>query len=146
MIVSAQECHKYESRKSPEILPIGKGGAWKLPRWFKFLKIYRETARCLYSCWSEDAKMQSFFKNNMNPIIMRFETAAPQWTKLLLVNLDFFMCHIYWSRTEKRSVLYTDKHVPWFPQDCCSKMTRLLVEKWRGNWPTMFHISCYIKA
>ena len=39
------------------------------------------------------------------------ETRESSKTKLLLVNLGFFMRHIYWSRTEQLFVLYTGKNV-----------------------------------
>ena len=47
-------------------------------------------------------------------------------TKLLLVNMGFFMCHIYWSETEQPSVLYTD--ALFISQTIGRKMTSLLVD------------------
>ena len=35
-------------------------------------------------------------------------------TKLLLMKLGFFMCNIYWSRTDQPSVLYTETNIPRF--------------------------------
>ena len=32
--------------------------------------------------------------------------------RLLLVNMGFFMCHIYWSGIRKLSALYTERSVP----------------------------------
>ena len=53
-------------------------------------------------------------------------------TKLLLVDLGFFLCHFYWSSTEQLSVWFTATNVPWF--------SRLIVE----NWPDLvfFTILC----
>ena len=41
------------------------------------------------------------------------EAEAVHETKLLLVNLGLFMCHVYWSIIEQLLVVYADK--------CCLK-------------------------
>ena len=37
-------------------------------------------------------------------------------SRLLLVNLDFFVCHVFWSGTEQHSVSHRETNVPRLPQ------------------------------
>ena len=60
----------------------------------------------------------------------------PTWTKLVLVNLGFFMSHIYLSETEHLSVVYTETNVPWFPKMIGPRLARILVD--------IFHNICLI--
>ena len=48
--------------------------------------------------------------------------------ELLLVDLGFFICHIYLSETEQLSVLYTETSVPWLPLMIFRKLTRWFVD------------------
>ena len=58
-------------------------------------------------------------------------------TKPWVVNLNFCMCHIYWSRTEQLSVPYTETNVPWFP--------RLFVANLPVDWSIVGQFSCFVK-
>ena len=45
--------------------------------------------------------------------------------KLLLVNLGFFMCYIYWSEVCQLSVAYTERNDLWLPGMIYRELTTL---------------------
>ena len=50
-------------------------------------------------------------------------------SKLLLVNLCFFMGRIYWSVTEQHSALYTETNFSMISADAWSKIDKIIFRK-----------------
>ena len=67
-------------------------------------------------------------------------------TKLLLVNLGFCMCYIYWPEFVILPGLYTETNTPWLNKTIGRKLTTWSVDHCLKHWSAISQLSCLVKT